>query len=416
MQFLSQATLVLFLFVWASWLYPFDDLLDRRGTPLGADYSMFYVSGRVVLEGAGARLYDQAEHQHRLQALFPAIDPSFCLPFRYPPFVAVLMVPLAALPYAASYGCFLALSCAAGSVSIWLLTRRLGILRGPWRRPALWAAAGMPLVWETLLGGQASLFALLILTAVVALVSDKRFALAGAALALAAYKPNVLAFVGLGLLLRYPRLLRGTIPVALILGLVGLIPAQWGGWRDYFTLSSQLALQSWDVETPFWKVHGLAAWLDLLPGLNARLCSLLLGATLTGGVAWSWRKTKVSETVVAPLAIATLISVNALFNPYTPIYDLVLLLVGSLLMAEYLALRFGQDINGRLWQAQLLLATVWFGPHLSQFVSRTTVAQPFSLALLAILAWQLRQLDLLRRGAEAPSPIPRVIDEPASAV
>src|SRR5690554_1076432 len=85
LRFMSQAFLIVMLIGWISWFYPFDDLLDRQGTPLGADFSMFYVSGQVAGSESADRLYDQAEHQQQLQALFPGISKSFCLPYRYPP-------------------------------------------------------------------------------------------------------------------------------------------------------------------------------------------------------------------------------------------------------------------------------------------------------------------------------------------
>jgi len=395
MQFIAQAMLFVFLAAWVTWLFPFDDLLDRSGTPLGADYSMFYVAGGMVLDDSADRLYDQAEHQRRLQALFPGIDESFCLPYRYPPFVALLMAPLSALPYAVSYGCFLALSCAAWWTAIGLLATRLRILRGPWRRPILWAAAGWPLAWETLIGGQASMLLLLILCVTFVLLRIRRYVWAGAVLALAAYKPNALLFVGFALIVRYPRMLRGAVPVALCLGLLSLVPAGWTGLSDFVGLSSQLTLQPWDVETPFWKVHGLATWFAVLPGEHERVCLLLWGAFVAGLVALVWRRSRARESVTAPMAMAVLVSVNALCNAYTPIYDLSLLLAGSLFTAESLARRYGQDVAGRFGWAQLLIATIYFGPHLSQFLARSTGLQPFALALLVITIWQIRHFERL---------------------
>ena len=64
---------------WIVWFFPYDDLLDLSGTPLGADYAMFYVAGQLVTDGSADQLYDQAEHQRRLQALFPGIDERVCL-------------------------------------------------------------------------------------------------------------------------------------------------------------------------------------------------------------------------------------------------------------------------------------------------------------------------------------------------
>jgi hypothetical protein len=390
MTFLGRAMLVVFLVGWVAWFAPFDNLLDLRGTPWGADYSMFYVAGRVVLEGAGERLYDQAEHQQRLHALFPGIEPSFCLPYRYPPFVAVLMAPLAALPYPLSFAGFLLLSGCAWAGSLRLLVGQLEILRSSWRQPILWALVGCPLAWETFIGGQASMFAILIVCGGFALVRARRWALAGAVLALAAYKPNVLAFVALGITIRHPRVLRGAIPVAGLVGLLSLVPGGWQGWSDYLALGSQLAVQPWDVATPYWKVHGVTSWLTLLAGENARMCSLAIGAALTVLFVSFWRRYESEDVAATSLAWAALISLNALFNPYTPIYDLSLLMVSGVLTAEGCARRYGLNVAGRTGFAHALLAILYFGPHLSQAISQASGLQVFPLVLLGISYWQLR--------------------------
>jgi hypothetical protein len=139
----------------------------------------------------------------------------------------------------------------------------------------------------------------------------------------------------------------------------------------------------------------------VLPGESARACTLALGMAATGVVVWCWRRAGADRPAVFCLAIALLVSINALFNPYTPIYDLVLLLVAGLLTAEALVLRYGADVSGRLGLAQLLLAAVYFGPHLSQLTARATMVQPFALALLAIAVWQAREFGkaALSRGS-----------------
>ncbi|MBC8350854.1 MAG: DUF2029 domain-containing protein [Planctomycetes bacterium] len=398
-RFVALSILVLFVMGWVSWFYPYDDLLDQSGTPLGADFSMFYVAGQVVLDGAGDQLYDQAEHQRRLQQLFPAIDPSFALPFRYPPWVATLMAPMAALPYSLAYVLFLSLSCTAW----WGATRQL-IAVSPklgetWRRSLGWALLGWPVALETLIGGQASMFALLIAVSVYCLLRHRQFAFAGAVLALAAYKPNVLALLGLGCLIRYPRMLKGVLPGAIGIGLLCLVPDGWVGLTRYVELTTNLATQSWDVATPLWKVHGLAPWFNLIVGEDGRLVCGLLGLAATLYMAIRARLVTASGPV-EPLWFAALISINALCNAYTPIYDLVLLMVGAALTAEYLAQKHGPNVGRTLMAAQVLLAIVYFGPHLSQVIAKTTGAQPFGLILSALAVWQV---GLLLRSQREPS-------------
>lgn len=387
-QFVSCAILILFVLGWIGWFYPFDDLLDQSGTPLGADFSMFYVAGQVVLDGAGDQLYDQVEHQRRLHQLFPAIDPSFALPYRYPPVVATLMAPVAALPYALAYGVFLLLSCLAWWTAARKLVAASPMLRDSWQRSLRWAIIGWPVALETLVGGQASMFALLIAVSVYVLLRNRQVAFAGAILALAAYKPNVLALLALGCLIRYPRMLKGFVPAATAVGLLCLVPNGWEGLRQYRELTASLATQSWDVATPLWKVHGLAPWFNLLLGVEGRLVCGLFGVAATCFVAVRARVASANDHAIEPIWFAMLISINALFNAYAPIYDLVLLSIGVVLTTEHLVRHCGPNVSRSLVATQLLFAIVYFGPHLSQAVAKSTGAQPFGLVFASLAIWQ----------------------------
>lgn len=386
-QFVSCAVLVVFIVGWAGWFFPFDDLLDQSGTPLGADFSMFYVAGQVVLDGAGDQLYDQAEHQRRLQQLFPAIDPSFALPYRYPPFVATLMAPLAALPYALAYAAFFALSCVAWWTAARQLVAASPALGETWQRSLRWAIIGWPVALETLVGGQASMFALLIAVSVYVLLQKQRLVFAGAILALAAYKPNVLALLALGCLIRYPRMLKGCVPVVAAIGPLCLAPNGWEGVTQYRELTTSLATQAWDVATPMWKVHGLAPWFNLTLGSDGRLACGLIGLAAVAFVAIRARFLS-GAGAIEPIWFATLISVNSLFNAYTPIYDLVLLGIAAVLTAEHLVREHGPNVNRSLAATQLMLGIVYLGPHLSQALAKSTGAQPFGLILAALAVWQ----------------------------
>lgn len=397
MTLAGRGMIVAFLAGWIVWFIPFDDLLDRRGTPLGADYAMFYGAGRAVLAGEAGQLYDEARNQQRLLTLFPGLRDDFCLPYRYPPAVALLMAPLAALPYATSYAAFAILSCAALALTLAVWGPELRLLQGAWRKPVLWLLVGWPIVWETLLGGQAALFGLLLLSIGVVLLRREHYFLAGLVLALTACKPNLLAFVVLGCLLRYPRLLRGLLPGWGLLAVLSLLPGGWPLVRDYLTLGSRLAVQAWDVETPAWKVHSLASWFALLPGVSARAWSLGLGGLACLAIALAWRRARGDRTAAFYLAIGLLVSANALCNPYTPTYDLALLAVAGLLTAEGLSRWARRDARaGAIAPAgqtpgkwtQLQLAAVFFGPHASQLVAQATGLQPFTLILGALAVWQ----------------------------
>jgi hypothetical protein len=241
---------------------------------------------------------------------------------------------------------------------------------------------------ETLVGGQASMFALLIAVSVYALLRHDRLILAGAILALAAYKPNVLALLALGCLIRYPQMLKGFLPVAAGVGLLCCVPDGWDGLRQYLELTTNLATQSWDVATPIWKVHGLAPWFNFMLGDETRLACGLAGIAATFFVALRARLVTVGGPIEG-IWFATLVSLNALFNAYTPTYDLVLLLAGAALTAEHLAQRHGPNVSRTLMATQFLLAIVYFGPHLSQTLAKSIGVQSFSLVFAALAAWQV---------------------------
>lgn len=407
--FLARSMGLVFLLGWIAWFWPFDDLLDRQGTPFGADFSMFYVAGQIAADGDWEHLYDQTEHQRRLHQLFPGLAPGFCLPFRYPPVVALAMSSLARLPYAMAWGLFTLLSATAAFGALRWLGRGAcvrpfpsvrtspGIARGSWRKTALWASIGWPVLLEVLIGGQASLLALLIAVASSVLLANGRPVAAGATVALSAYKPNVLALFAIGITIRYPRVILGAIPVlAAFLALSSLSGTE--RLAEYGSLTRNLASQSWDVETPYWKVHSLTPWFELvLPG-QGRLMAFGTGLAATIAIGIWWRgeasQQSVQNGAAQPAAdrllqaLALLLVVNALGNPYTPMYDLALLLAAAWFTAESLAQRdatFRPSLNPLAVQG--LLAGLFFGPHLSQGLAKPLGVQMFPPLLMAMTMW-----------------------------
>jgi hypothetical protein len=401
-RFLACGMGIVFLLAWGSWFWPFDDLLDRQGTPLGADFSMFFVAGQLAADGDFEQLYHQAEHQRRLHGLFPSLSPEFCLPFRYPPAVALSMATLANLPYPTAWAIFTLFSVAAFGLALWLLDVAPSLRdAGPsmalgsasrrdattLRKTAMWACLGWPVALEVLIGGQASMFAFAIATVSTLLLTKNYQVLAGAILALSAYKPNVLALFAVGIAVRYPRVLLGALPV----GAAWVGVSSFAGYEPlqaYVNLTLNLASQAWDVETPFWKMHSLAPWLNwIVPG-RGRAVTTVLGLSAAVAVAVWWRRADGWSPSARPIALSGLLVVNAIFNPYTPIYDLVLLALAAYLMAGV----FQTDhrvANVSPHVVQVWLAGLFFGPHLSQAVAKPLGFQLFPLLLAGISVWVL---------------------------
>jgi hypothetical protein len=389
----AKLSLLVCVALWIIWLFPFDDLLDRSGTPLGGDFVMYYTAGQVAREGRWESLYDDWQNQLRVHASFPELEPTESWPFRYPPAVAAAVAPLAGLSYPAAFSIFLLLQ-----FSLLLFTSHRWYQDFPLikHQPAwLWVALANPVViMETLLGGQASLLALACVTAAVACLRTDRQVTAGACLAVALYKPNVLWLVILGCLLARPRILLGLIPTALGGLVLTMFISGEGPIIDYLWLAVELGSANWSLETPYWKVHGLVPLLQLMGMEHGRLLAVAAGGCLAVGLAFCWRRFKLDDKLVLGLLLAC----NSLFNPYVPIYDLVLLAFAALLLAAYAQER-SPDI--RPWHAQCLLLGLCFGPHLSQMLCKQVGVQLYPLWFITLAGWFLLKVSPFQTRPDA---------------
>lgn len=377
-RFAGIVSLVFGLVVWFAWFYPFDDFVDRSGTPLGGDYIMLYVAGQVVADRQANSLYDDHENQNRTAALLPTMDPYNSWPYRYPPTVAATMAPISLLPFPWSFAIsFLFQSALLYGVLVFLRRDFLVLQNQPdW----LWAIAGCPIVVEILIGGQSSLIALLCVLGFVHFYRKGSDLPAGAFLALSLYKPNVLALFILGCLVVRPRLLLGFLPTMGAGVAVALLSSGPEELMRYLRIGGQLASTTWGLEPPYWKVHGLAPYFQMFQGEYGKLLCICTGAFLSLLFGLGWRFKRLSGYA----AMAMLLCVNSLFNPYVPIYDLVLLAPAVLFGCE--AARSGEFPKMSPRRFQLIAALLFCGPHLSQALAKVTGGQVFPLVVFVMFA------------------------------
>ena len=386
--FVAAAVTIAFPVVWIAWLWPLRETLDRSGTPLGGDFPVFYVTARTAWRGGSDALYSLQAQYSQLHLLFPSLAPESALPFLYPPFVAAFLRPLGALDYGEAFVCFTLFSLLLWGMTIVALRHSLPIFASAWRQPATWWLIGSPLLWESLMGGQVAIWSCAVLSVAWACLSRDRIVMAGAVLALATYKPNVLLFVGLGLLVRYPRMLLGGVLVAPLLLAAGWIGGGVHAWSDYLTMLRSAEAQHFVASPPFEKYHGL---LRSTPWLRDHLLvapSILVGAFCAILIAVWWRRHRARAD--ASLAVGLLIVIQALFNPYEPVYDLLPLTIAALLIADAIAARSRSEREPG-WAARGALLLILAEPHLSQWLAGASGIQPFSLGLLIATAWIVRR-------------------------
>ena len=207
------------------------------GGRLGGDYPAFYGAGRIVLAGDGAHLYDPARQAAEQQNLFAGDHGGF-LSFAYPPQVAALYAPLAALPYRASYLLATALSAAAVALALRLVRPMLTIVQSAYLPCLALALAFYPL-WRGVTGGQNTALTLLLVAWAWRSIVSRCDLAAGLALGLLLGKPQfAMALVLVVLVLRRGRtLVAVAVTGAASWGVAALIagPHWVGAWIHYAT-------------------------------------------------------------------------------------------------------------------------------------------------------------------------------------
>jgi hypothetical protein len=163
---------------------------------LGGDHVEFYGTGKMVLDGHLDELYEP-DAQRAAQEPYAGDDGGFLF-FGYPPHVAVLYAPLAAIPFRLSWVVTTALMVGSAVGGLWLLRPVLPILRAAW-----WPCVALSLTFVPLFVGvglgQNTGISLLLIAGAWRLLHDDRDVAAGVALGLLLFKPQlaipILAFV-----------------------------------------------------------------------------------------------------------------------------------------------------------------------------------------------------------------------------
>lgn len=246
------------------------DGAETVGGRLGGDYAAFHGAGTLLLEGRAADLFDPEAQQAAQRLWFPD-EPGSYLYFAYPPVVAVLYAPLAAMGFVPGYALHTLLAAGAVGLAVRWLPRGEDALP-PF---ALFAALLLlfPLT-RAVFGGQNTPFTLAVLAGAWALARRERAVASGAAAALLLLKPQLgLPLIGL-MALREPRTLLGAVPVAL--ALYGACAAVSGpGW-----------LEDWLAHVQWFQAASDQIDADRTVGILGFGAAWLGHGTLATGIAW----------------------------------------------------------------------------------------------------------------------------------
>lgn len=162
---------------------------DTAAGRLGGDYPAFYAAGRIAATGDLDEVNDLDRLEAAQEDLFPADEDEGFLTWAYPPHVALLYRPLAALPYRASYALHTGLMIAAYVGAAWLLRRKVTWLdRG--FVPGLAAGLLFYPMFRGIGAGQNTALTMLLLIGAWRASSADRDGLAGLLIGLLLFKPQ----------------------------------------------------------------------------------------------------------------------------------------------------------------------------------------------------------------------------------
>jgi hypothetical protein len=297
------------------------------------DFSLTYVGARIVHQGLGVRLYDIAFQKQVRDSIFQRPNPLF---YEHPPFEALVLSPLAALPFRTAYMLLGFLNVMAWLLLIFFLRPYL-----PWPQEdlgylCLWLLfAPLPVA---LYQGQSSILLLaLYAIAFIKLQQQKEFS-AGIWLGLGLLKFQfVLPFAFLFLIRRKWRFLAGFTSSSLFLGLLSLLAVGWKGGFDYVRLLSDISNNpqnlsygsATDMPTIYGLVHALLGQKIGHSGLNLLVALLSVALLVFVGRRWgSTQERRSNDLVFAAAVPASLLTGSHMFT-----HDLSPLLLGLFLAA-----------------------------------------------------------------------------------
>ena len=341
-----------------------------------ADFSYVWAGPRTILDGGDP--YDPAQWSASVRRLGtePYDDPAV---YSYPPYVALELLPLGAMPLAVADGIWLWGGLAAAAVSVLLLLRTYAV-----RSPAVAFVAALVLLVSqpsvfAFYGGQWS-FVLVAALAVLGIAAERRRALGGgvgAVVLLAKPQIGVVILGGIAwrALRRGDRRVTRAV-VAAAAAVVGLsavaVPGWWLGWLEHVPLTRA--------------GEPSLATLPSAVGVPAAVIGIGIAAVIA-----------IRADVRSPVSAALWMTLGVVAAPYARSYEQLLLVVPCVIACAGLSPRAG-------WAMGIAIATVLIVLPWSIFVAISPVLGSERMsALVAVAAFALIAVRSRTPAATAPS-------------
>ena len=356
-----------------------DGPVSDNGEVVPGDYMAFETGAVLLAEGHGPALYD-LDVQYATQARLAGMPLADWQPYVNPPLLAILLRPLAALPYVQGFWVYAAAMAVAGILgSLALVGLVPALARAPLERVtvALLALAFHPIA-RTTFGGQNTVLTWALVTGSLWALVRGRVVLAGVLVGLLSYKPQYVPFLVLALCLtRAWTTLAVAAAVTLAHYALGawLLSPDWplrmlAAMRDYRPME-------WhdNVKTHF----SLVPFFDYaLGGATGRVLAALGAIAVLGALFVSLRRVRDVRVVWALCLVA-----GMLLSPHLQYYDFGVLVLPVALGLDVLARR-GTPATLPL---RLVVAVIYVGYPWFYMAADRVGFQPLTAWTIAIFAW-----------------------------
>jgi hypothetical protein len=350
-------------------------LKAKTGLLKGADFLHFYTLGAIVRFGDLAALYDMERLNQVSDTIVPEAKGMRYMP-AWGPQVAALFAPFAALPYGWALSAWLAVTLIVYGVcgrAIWRRTPALG-RDGP--LVALLAALS-PALHNLVAYGQTSILAFVAFTLAYLAFHANRPLLAGAAIGLLVYKPQLgLAAAVVFLVCRDWRVVAGALATGVAQLTFAWLIAGTATMRAYLETVVGLPQRAAAFEPFPHEAHSLQGFFRLLlpegavgPAAAIAAIPVLIAAILV------WR-----SNAPLPLRFMALTLATVLVSPHLISYDLVLTLIPLVALWGWLRT---QELRGPIRATAVLAYLVYLSPAI--LIAKLVHVQPTTLSMLLLL-------------------------------
>ena len=287
-----------------------NDLVDLSGRPVGSDFVTFWAASKVALTRGPAAIFSLDElYPVEKEVIGAAVSPKH---WNYPPTFLLMVLPLALLPYAASFICWLALT---GSGFIYVIRRIIP------QNPLSWLVLVFPGTVHNFLYGQNGFLSAAFLGGGLLLAERYPFA-GGCLLGLLSYKPQLAWLIPLALAAgRYWKALLGAVVSAAALALASLLVLGSGVWIAFFKNLPQAA--GLMKRPDFWGKMPTVLAAARLEGVSQEMAAAMQGVAIIAAlltVGWVWRRRTPLPVRGSVLAVAIFLA-----TPFAFDYDLAIL-------------------------------------------------------------------------------------------